>query len=71
MSWHYQIRQRMFKGEPFFDVVEIFDNPTGWTVDGVAAAGDTKDGVIACLERMIADCQKYPVLMDEENSDGR
>lgn len=67
MSWHYQIRQRTFKGDPFFDVVEIFDGPIAWTREGVAAAGDTKDGVIACLERMIADCQKYPVLMDEEN----
>jgi hypothetical protein len=67
MSWHYQIRRRTFNGEPFFDVVEVFIDSTtvGWTEEGVAAAGDTQDGVIACLEMMLEDCRKYPMLIDE------
>lgn len=65
MSWHYQIRRRTEDGETWYDVVEVYVNPRGWTVDGVRPAGDSVEGVVACLEQMLADVKRYPVLEEE------
>lgn len=64
MSGHYQVRKRTLKGEIFFDLVEVYDNPTGWTVDAMPC-GESYEEVIRCLEMMLADAKKYPVLEDE------
>jgi len=67
MSWHYQIRQRtMPDGSLFYDIVEVFTDPMGWTVDGVGAAGDSPLEVIADLRRMLADTERYPILEDPD-----
>ena len=66
MSWHYQIRKRGDKGEEWFDIVECYDTPKGWTKDGMAPAGETAEGVIETLEMMLADAKQYPVLEDKE-----
>jgi hypothetical protein len=31
MSWHYQIRKRTINGDAFYDIIEMFDSPPGWT----------------------------------------
>jgi len=64
MSWHYQIRKQENKGKIWYDIVEYYENPKGWTVDGMAPCGETPEGVIECLEMMLADAKKYPVLQD-------
>ena len=66
MSWHYQLRQRSDKGETWYDIVEAYENPTGWTRDGVSPAADSPEGVIETLEHMLNDAQAYPVLIDKE-----
>ncbi|MGL5936646.1 MAG: hypothetical protein ACRCZI_13615 [Cetobacterium sp.] len=60
--WHYQIKKTV--GEPnetFFEIVEVYTNPTGWT-DGIYPIGNTPEELIRELERMLADARKYPVL---------
>jgi hypothetical protein len=65
MSWHYQVRQAWHMGVIYFDIVEVYTNPTGWTKDSIAAAAESYEGVIETLEHMLADAKKYPVLIDE------
>lgn len=62
MTWHYQIRRREDKGQVWYDIVECYKNPTGWTQDSIAPAGETPEGVIETLEMMLSDTKKYPVL---------
>ena len=61
MRWHYQIRQRDIDGALFFDIVEMFDGPIGWTEDSMAPSGDTPGELLADLERMLADAKRYPI----------
>ena len=35
MSWHYQIRTRTINGDAFYDIIEMFDSPAGWTEEGL------------------------------------
>lgn len=66
MSWHYQLRKQEYEnGRVWYDVVECYENPHGWTEDGIAPAGETPTGVIEVLEQMLADVRKYPVLGEE------
>ena len=67
MSWHYQMRRRtMLDGSLFYDIVEVFTDPIGWTVDGVGAAGDSPLEVIEDLRRMLDDTGRYPTLEDPD-----
>lgn len=61
MSWHYQIRKRTITGEAFYDIVEMFDTPPGWTEERVGPHGDTKDELLEDLARMVRDAEHYPV----------
>lgn len=38
----------------------------GWTKDGMAPGGESRDGVIECLEMMLSDVKKYKTLVDKE-----
>lgn len=64
MSWHYQIRKQITAGHTWFDIVEVYDNPRGWTENSIVPAGESPEGVIEALEHMLADAKKYPVLED-------
>lgn len=64
MSWHYQVRKRLVNSEAVFDIVEVYENPRGWTVDGMAPCGESYEAVIECLEHMLTDAKKYQVLED-------
>lgn len=66
MSWHYQIRHRVDTGEHLYDIVEMYENPTGWTKDSSAPCGETKQELLDALARMFNDAIKYPVLEDVE-----
>lgn len=66
MSWHYQLRKRTTANHVWFDIVEVYDNPTGWTIDGMTPCGESYEAVVECLEHMLADAKQYPVLEDEE-----
>jgi len=67
MGWHYRVRKRILKtGEPWYDIVEYWDNPTGWSRDGMTPGGNTSGELIQELERMLSDANKYDVLDDKE-----
>ncbi len=68
MSWHYQIRHRIDKGQDLYDVVEVYESPLGWTKDSIAPVGETPGEVLDELSRMFADGAKYPVLEDIEEA---
>jgi hypothetical protein len=69
MTWHYQVRkQENGDGDPWFDIVEVYTDPVGWTDDGVVPEDESYDGVIETLENMLADAKKYPVLIDKDPS---
>ena len=61
MSWHYQVRKRVINGDAFFDMIEMFDGPMGWTKDSIAPCGDTKEELLADLRRMLADAETHPI----------
>jgi len=65
MSWHYRARKRVLQGEEFFDVVEFYESPEGWTCEGVGPSGDTLSELVQDVGRMYNDVQRYPVLIDE------
>lgn len=69
MGWHYQIRKRSEKGYTFCDVVEVYEDPRGWTVERMLPYWETREEVIEVLERMLKDVQAYPVL--DEDAEGR
>lgn len=66
MPWSYRLRKRMFNGTPWFDVVEYYvsGKSKGWTQDGMAPGGETRDEVINCLEMMLADVKGSKVLVE-------
>jgi hypothetical protein len=64
MSWHYQIRKRIIRDQSVFDIVEKYDNPSGWTVEGMRPFGISKKELIRDLEMMLADAKRYKVLVD-------
>lgn len=68
MSWHYRIRKRTDKGQVWYDIVEYYTNPSGWTRDSMAPGGETQDVVIECLEMMLIDAKKYDILIEEEEA---
>lgn len=63
MSWHYQIRKQVDDGSTWYDIVENYDS-LGCT-HSIAPAGGSPEAVIECLEHMLADAKKYPVLEPE------
>lgn len=69
MSWHYQMRKRLIHGETWYDIVEVYENPRGWTQDGMAPGGETPEGVIASLTHMLDDAKQYPVLEESDAMD--
>lgn len=68
MSWHYCIRKRTDKGQDWYDIVEYYDNPEGWTKDSISPSGETPGEVIKCLEMMVADAKKYDILTEKEEA---
>lgn len=66
MSWHYQLRKRSNKGGDFYDIVEVFDDPTGWTKDSIVPISDTPEEMVETLQCMIEDILIYPTLVDKE-----
>jgi len=67
MSWRYRVRKRILKtGEPWYDIVEHWDKPAGWSKDGTVPGGNTSGELIRELERMLSDANKYDVLDDKE-----
>jgi len=53
-------------GSLFYDIVEVFTDPIGWTVDGVGAVGDSPLEVVADLRKMLDDTGRYPILEDPD-----
>lgn len=72
MSWYYRARRREDKGEVFYDVVEYYPpHPDGihgetWTVRCSTPYGETKEELIAELERMMNDVKTRPVIDETE-----
>lgn len=66
MNWHYQIRKREDKGQVWYDIVEVYPGPIGWSCDSQAPTGETQEELIRTIEMMLADAKKYPVLEDAE-----
>lgn len=66
MGWHYQVRKR---NDGYFDVVEVYEHPRGWTCEGCDPFGDSYEEVVEDLERMLKDAKAYPVL-DEAGEQG-
>ena len=58
----------MMDGKAWFDIVEMYDKPTGWTEDSMAPGGETKNDLITDLEMMLHDAKKYPVFIEEDPS---
>lgn len=71
MGWHYQIRKRCDTGVVWYDIVEVYERPRGWTVEGMRACGETVDEVIEDLERMLKDARAYPVLDEDAEERGQ
>lgn len=66
MSWHYCIRKRIVEGLEWYDVVEYYDGHARWTEDSMAPGGESREGVIECLEMMLADCKKYEMVVERD-----
>lgn len=66
MTWHYRARVReQGDGLPWWDVVEFYEHtPPSWTELGTGPGGDTKEELIADLERMLHDVKTRPVLVE-------
>ncbi|MDD3897282.1 MAG: hypothetical protein PHU04_05620 [Candidatus Peribacteraceae bacterium] len=67
MTWHYQATHRVVDGHDVYEVREVYvgiegDDDVSWTMDAIAPFGNTKEELIECLELMLADVKKYPVL---------
>ena len=67
MSWHYQARRRTDKGQHWYDIVEVYQR-AGATIDGVKPGGETKAELVAELERMLADVQRYRTRVEKEGT---
>ena len=65
MSWHYQARRRTLEGRYWYDIVEVYRR-VGATIDGVKPGGETKAELVAELERMLADVQRYRTRVEKE-----
>ena len=63
MSWRYQIRKR--GGGRGFDIVESYPDLKVWTKNRIAPHGETKQGLILCLSRMLSDALRYPVITEK------
>ena len=64
MSWHYQIRK--CKSGKWYDIVEVYTNGIGHTIEGMKPEGESRKEVIRVLEMMLADAHKYKTLVDTE-----
>lgn len=65
MTWRYRIRKRWIDGEPYFDVVEFYQNGC-WTDGSAYPTGSTRGEVIRTLEMMLDDCKKTNSFTDKE-----
>lgn len=68
MSWHYRIRKRTDKGQDWYDIVEYYTYPRGWTKESRAPGGETRAELISELEMMLADAKKYRTVVEKEES---
>lgn len=66
MSWHYQIRKREDKGLVWYDIVEVYADPIGWSRDSQAPTVEMPKELIRTIEMMLGDAKKYPVLEGAE-----
>ena len=67
MTWHYQAVHYAPDGHDCYDVREVYVGIEGgddvsWTADAIDPFGNTKEELIECLEMMLADVRKWPVL---------
>jgi len=67
MTWHYQITKRIESDEAVFAIREVYmDVPVAgarlWTENAITPMGDSRAEIITCLEMMLADAKRYPVL---------
>jgi hypothetical protein len=74
MSWHYQVRHHIDKGENLYQIVEVYGDytPKGFkqfavTERAITACGTTKEELIRELKMMLADAKQYPVIEVEED----
>lgn len=49
-----------------YDVVEYYTDPRGWTRDGIAPGGETKEELLKELEMILRDVKANRVLIDKE-----
>jgi hypothetical protein len=66
LSWHYQIRKREDKGEVYFDIIEKYSDPEGWTANSITPIGETPQELTNELEHMLRDALEYPVFIEPE-----
>jgi hypothetical protein len=66
MSWHYQARKRSNKGETWYEIVEMYEDPRGWTVNAIPPTGESVDELLIVLQQMMNDVREYPVLDESQ-----
>jgi len=64
MSWHYQVRHRVDKGNHLYDMVERSYSVSGWITNSIAPIGETREELRTTLQQMLTDSEYYPVLED-------
>ena len=66
MSWHYQARKRFDGVSYWYDIVEMYEDPRGWTVNAIAPMSESVDELLIVLQQMMNDVREYPVLDESQ-----
>jgi hypothetical protein len=70
MTWNHRVIRRECTGETWYEIHECFydskqdEIPTSWTVNAIAPVGETPEGLVLTLQRMM-DAVKKPILAIE------
>lgn len=70
--WYYRVCRKYTKiGVPYWCIVEFYPRVPEygklWSEEPEAPIGENKKDVIECLEMMLQDAKKHPVLYDNQN----
>lgn len=65
MSWNYRIMRHTKDREEWYELHEMFygiECGNVWTESGVVPFGDTREELIMCIEMMLSDAKRAPVV---------
>ena len=66
MGWHYAARRSTdAHGYVWWDVVESYSEPFGYTVEGMRPGGETREELVAELQRMLDDLRSFPDIRED------